>query len=69
MKRIKLLDAVILFVSMAFLAMFVDQTLYKGNGFADSYFFLMLGIAGVLAFLYRRGQQILKEKNQSGKKK
>lgn len=66
MKKIKLLDAIILFISLGFLAMFVDQVLYKRNGFADNYFFLMFGIGGVLVFLYRRGNQILKDKE--GKK-
>jgi hypothetical protein len=67
MKKIKLVDAIILFASLGFFAMFVDQVLYKKNPFADSYFFLMFGIAGILVFLYRRGNQILKDKD--GKKK
>jgi hypothetical protein len=67
MKKIKLVDAINLFASLGFFAMFVDQVLYKKNPFADSYFFLMFGIAGILVFLYRRGNQILKDKD--GKKK
>jgi hypothetical protein len=69
MKKVKLLDAIILFASLGFFAMFVDQVLYKKNPFSDSYFFLMFGIAGILAFLYRRGNQILKDNENKGKKK
>jgi hypothetical protein len=54
MKKIKLFDALLLFCSFAFFAMFVDQVLYKKNPVADSYFFLMFGLAGVFYFLYRR---------------
>ncbi|MBX2953195.1 MAG: hypothetical protein KF870_11865 [Leadbetterella sp.] len=66
MKKIKLLDAILLFVSLGLLAMFVDQIVYLGNPFADSYFFLMFGVAGLLVYLYRRGNRILKDKQ--GKK-
>ncbi|WP_367914850.1 hypothetical protein [Leadbetterella sp. DM7] len=66
MKKIKLLDAILLFVSLGLLAMFVDQIVYLRNPFADSYFFLMFGMAGLLIFLYRRGNRILKDKE--GKK-
>ncbi len=66
MKKIKLADAILLFVSFGLLAMFVDQFLYKGNPFADSYFFLMFGLAGFLVYVYRRGNRILKDKE--GKK-
>ncbi|MCD8539626.1 MAG: hypothetical protein LRY55_07540 [Leadbetterella sp.] len=66
MKKIKLWDAVLLFVGFALLAMFVDQFLYRGNPFADSYFFLMFGVAGLLVYVYRRGNRILKDKE--GKK-
>ncbi len=64
MKKIKLVDSVLLFVSFGLLAMFVDQFIYKGNTFADSYFFLMFGIAGFLVYLYRRGNRILKDKER-----
>ncbi len=66
MKKIKLLDAILLFVSLGLLAMFVDQILYQRNPFADSYFFLMFGLSGLLIYVYRRGNRILKDKE--GKK-
>ena len=66
MRKIKLLDAILLFASFGLLAMFVDQFLYKRNSFADSYFFLMFGIAALLIYVYRRGNRILKDKE--GKK-
>lgn len=64
MKKIKLLDALILFMSLAFFAMFIDQVLYKKNSISDNYFFLMFGFGGILLFLYRRGNQILKDKDR-----
>lgn len=64
MKKIKLLDAILLFVSLGLLAMFVDQVIYMGRRFADSYFFLMFGAAGLLIYLYRRGNRILKDKER-----
>ncbi|ADQ16091.1 hypothetical protein [Leadbetterella byssophila] len=57
MKKITLFDAVLLFCSFGLLAMFVDQFIYKKNSFADSYFFLMFGFAGILYFLYRKGSK------------
>lgn len=66
MKKISILDTFILFASLAFLTMFVDQVLYKGNGFWENYFFLMFGFGGILFFLQRRANRILKEKQ--GKK-
>lgn len=69
MKKIKLVDAIILFVGLGFIVMFVDQVIYKKGRFSDSYFFLMFGIGAILTFLYRRGNQILKENDQKGKKK
>lgn len=66
MKKIKFWDAVLLFASLGLLAMFVDQLVYQGNPFADSYFFLMFGVAGLLVYVYRRGNRILKDKE--GKK-
>lgn len=66
MKKIKLGDAILLFVSLGLLAMFADQILYQRNPFSDSYFFLMFGLAGLLVYLYRRGNRILKDKE--GKK-
>ncbi|MCP9769845.1 hypothetical protein EGI22_18220 [Lacihabitans sp. LS3-19] len=62
----KLLDALILFGSIGFLVIWVDQFIYKGVAFSDTYFLLMLAISGLLYFLYRRGLQKLKD-NQ-GKK-
>lgn len=64
MKKIKLLDAILLFVSFGLLAMFADQIIYQRNPFADSYFFLMFGIAGLLVYVYRRGNRILKDKER-----
>jgi len=64
MKKIKLVDALLLFVSFGLLAMFADQIIYRGNPLADSYFFLMFGLAGLLVWLYRRGNRILKDKER-----
>ncbi|MCF8325024.1 MAG: hypothetical protein K9I84_08700 [Leadbetterella sp.] len=63
----KLVDVLIFFGSIGFLVIWVDQFIYKGVPFSDTYFLLMLGIGGVLFALYRRGIQKLKD-NQ-GKKK
>ena len=56
----KLLNVIILFGSLAFIVMWVDQFLYKDISFKDSYFFLMFGIAGLLYYVYRRGDQKMK---------
>ncbi len=63
----KLVDVLIFFGSIGFLVIWVDQFIYKGVSFSDTYFLLMLGIGGILFALYRRGIQKLKD-NQ-GKKK
>ena len=63
----KLVDVLIFFGSIGFLVICVDQFIYKGVPFSDTYFLLMFGIGGVLFALYRRGIQKLKD-NQ-GKKK
>lgn len=62
----KLVDALILFGSIGFLVIWVDQFIYKKVAFSDTYFLLMLSISGLLYFLYRRGVQKLKDKQ--GKK-
>jgi hypothetical protein len=63
----KLLDALILFGSLGLLVIWVDQFIYKDVDLKDSYFFLMLSLAGFLFYVYRRGNRILKDKE--GKKK
>jgi hypothetical protein len=63
----KLLDTLILFGSIGFLVIWVDQFIYKSVSFSDTYFWLMLGLGGIMLALYRRGIQKLKD-NQ-GKKK
>jgi hypothetical protein len=58
----KLIESIILFASLAFLIMFVDQALYKKVPLKDSYFFLMFALAGFLYYTYRRGLRKIKEK-------
>ncbi|WP_337042859.1 hypothetical protein [Emticicia sp. 17c] len=65
----KLIEAVILFASLAFLIMFVDQALYKKVALKDSYFFLMFSVAGFLYYTYRRGLRKIKEKQEEEAKK
>jgi hypothetical protein len=62
----KLVDAIVLFGSIGFLVIWVDQFIYKKVPFYDTYFLLMLAVSGLLFFLYRRGLQKLKDKQ--GKK-
>jgi hypothetical protein len=62
----KLIDAIVLFGSIGFLVIWVDQFIYKKVAFYDTYFLLMLAVSGLLFFLYRRGLQKLKDKQ--GKK-
>lgn len=47
----------VLFGSLAFLIMWVDQVLYKSVSFKDSYFFLMFALAGFLLYTYMRGKE------------
>ena len=58
----KYLNTLILFGSLAFLIMWVDRILYKGEELKYNYFFLMFALAGFLFYTYRRGLQKMKEK-------
>lgn len=59
----KYADTFLLFGSLAFLVMWVDQYIYKGVSIADSYFFIMFAMAGFLFYTYRRGLKKMEEKN------
>lgn len=65
----KLIESIILFASLAFLIMFVDQAIYKKAPLSDSYFFLMFSLAGFLFYTYRRGLRKIKEKQADEAKK
>ncbi|WP_143706108.1 hypothetical protein [Emticicia sp. TH156] len=65
----KLIESIILFASLAFLVMFVDQALYKKVALKDSYFFLMFSVAGFLYYTYQRGLRKIKEKQEAEAKK
>lgn len=60
----KYLNTLILFGSLAFLIMWVDRILYKGEELKYNYFFLMFALAGFLFYTYRRGLQKMKEKEE-----
>lgn len=62
----KYTDTFLLFGSLAFLVMWVNEFIYKGTTMKDSYFFLMFALAGFLYYVYRRGQKKMEEK-QEGK--
>lgn len=62
MNKNKIIETLLLFGSLAFLVMWVDQFLYKDVDIKDSYFFLMFALAGFLFYTYRRGVRIQKEK-------
>ncbi len=62
MNKNKIVETLLLFGSLAFLVMWIDQFLYKDAEIKDSYFFLMFAVAGFLIYTYRRGQRIQKEK-------
>lgn len=61
MKKTPIADTLLLFASLAFLVMWVDQFLYKGISLKDSYFFLMFSVAGFLTYVYRRGVRKMAE--------
>lgn len=65
MKKNKIFETLLLFGSLAFLVMWVDQFLYKDVDIKDSYFFLMFALAGFLFYTYRRGQRIQQEKKDA----
>lgn len=69
MNKEKLVNTLILFGSLAFLVMWIDQFLYKGVSIKDSYFFLMFALAGFLFYTYRRGVRITKEKEEAERNK
>ncbi len=61
----KLVDALILFGSLGFLVIWVDQFLYKGVDLKDSYYLLMFSMVGFLAYVYRKGQnKIIKDQEE-----
>jgi hypothetical protein len=64
MNKSKIIETLLLFGSLAFLVMWVDQFLYKDADIKDSYFFVMFALAGFLFYTYRRGQRIQKEKDE-----
>ena len=64
----KLVDSLIWFGSVGFLVIWVDQFLYKDVAFVDTYFWLMLGLGGIMLALYRRGLQKIKDNNKDKKK-
>jgi hypothetical protein len=64
MNKNKIVETLLLFGSLAFLVMWVDQFLYKDADIKDSYFFLMFALAGFLFYTYRRGQRIQREKDE-----
>lgn len=64
----KLIDSLLLFGSLAFLLIWVDQYFYKNVGLKDSYFLLMFAVSGFLYYVYRRGVQKLNDQNNSKKK-
>ncbi|KPM49993.1 hypothetical protein [Jiulongibacter sediminis] len=64
----KYLNTLILFGSLAFLIMWVDRIVYKGEELKYNYFFLMFALAGFLFYTYRRGLQKIKEKEEEEKK-
>lgn len=65
MKKNKLFESLLLFGSLAFLVMWVDQFFYKSVEIKDSYFFLMFALAGFLFYTYRRGVRLQSEKAET----
>ncbi|MGR3809984.1 hypothetical protein [Jiulongibacter sp. NS-SX5] len=65
----KYLNTIILFGSLAFLIMWVDRIVYKGEELKYNYFFLMFALAGFLYYTYRRGLAKMKEKEEEEKTK
>jgi hypothetical protein len=61
----KYTDTFLLFGSLAFLVMWVNEFIYKGTTMKDSYFFLMFALAGFLYYVYRRGQKKMEEKQEA----
>lgn len=62
MNKNKLIETVLLFGSLGFLVMWVNEFIYKGSEIKDSYFFLMFALAGFLFYTYRRGSRVQLEK-------
>ncbi len=56
----KYLNTIILFASLAFIIMWVDRFIYKGEEMKYNYFFLMFALAGFLWYTYRRGVEKMK---------
>ena len=65
----KFIDSLILFASLAFVVMWVDQFVYKSVSMKDSYFFLMFGMSGFLFYIYRRGVRKIEDHQNANKPK
>jgi hypothetical protein len=66
----KLIDSLILFGSLGFLVIWVDQVIYKNVDLKDSYFLLMFALGGFLYYVYRRGvKKMNKDLEDKNKKK
>lgn len=65
MQKLKITETLLLFGSLAFLVMWVDQFFYKGVTLKDSYFFLMYAVAGFLFYVYRRGVRKMNEQKDN----
>ena len=64
MQKLKITETLLLFGSLAFLIMWVDQFFYKSVSLKDSYFFLMYAVAGFLFYVYRRGVRKMNEQKE-----
>ncbi len=64
----KLADSLILFGSLGFLLIWVKKYLYEKDSFGDSYFFLMMAVAGFLWYVYRRGTAKMKKDSEESEK-
>ena len=60
----KLLDSLLLFGSLGFLLVWVKKYIYEKDSFGDSYFILMMAVAGFLWYVYRRGDAKIKKDSE-----
>ncbi len=64
----KLADSLILFSSLGFLLIWVRKFIYTADTFGDSYFLLMMSVAGFLWYIYRRGTAKINKDAEESKK-
>jgi uncharacterized membrane-anchored protein len=64
----KLVDSLLLFGSLAFLLIWVNKFIYQKASFGETYFLLMIAVGGFLYYVFRKGEDNLRKKEEQDSK-